>query len=477
MKRWIITLNLLFYITFLNQWKAVESNPTSSSTGSPTSETAAVDSASTKSTTTVTKVTIDISKSKDTDQFNYLKNGDFRTFTPKPGYLFNKVVKKSLEIWNAKPEDHGLKAVLMGSKKEPKHLAILLKNNNFVLLRKVGKNKPWNNITSTRHDLTKLKFLGEADTEIKSSDFKVTLQNLSYTYRFNTGVSCKKINLGDDELWTPADDPNYSSIKSFSLGLASNQFSVTNSSDQTKKIEKEFKAEGKTEATPITLDIEKKETTDQYDYTDDNGIATFTPKDGHVFNKIVMKKKIGSDKILWESSDIHSTLVRIMTKTAFLSKTGVTGTLAILLSSDTFRFFIQTADKWNDATTSRHDVNNLKLLGENDTELKSSDYKVDLVDLSFTYIFNPGVKCQKITYSNVQLWSHSDDTDYPEIKSFSLNLLTNTFSVMNQSDQTKELDFNPTSTPASQSQSATDKSSTTTTTLPSGTNSTSTNGS
>uniref|UniRef100_A0A3B0MZK6 SfiI-subtelomeric related protein family member, putative n=1 Tax=Theileria annulata TaxID=5874 RepID=A0A3B0MZK6_THEAN len=249
MKKCIISLNILYYITFLHRFNGVESQPASLSTGQSTPETVAVDSGSTTPvTTTITPITLDINKSKDTNEFYFKKDGNFRTYTPKDSNVFNKVVKKSLEIWSAEPDDHGLKAVLMGSKNEPKYLGILLQSGNYVILHKSGKNKPWNDITSKTFDITKLGFLGDNDTELTSSDYDVSLVDLLFTYTFNDGINCRKVKLGDNEVWKHSDDSKFAEIKSFSLGLASNSFFVKNQSGETKKLD--FKPTQSTTPTP-----------------------------------------------------------------------------------------------------------------------------------------------------------------------------------------------------------------------------------
>ncbi|XP_955550.1 SfiI-subtelomeric fragment related protein family member, putative [Theileria annulata] len=240
MKKCIISLNLLYYITFFHRFNGAESQTASLSTGQSTSGTAAVDSASTNPpvTDTVTPVTLDINISKDTDQIDYKKDGEFRTYTPKDNHVFKKVVKKNADIWSAKPNDKAIKAVLMGSKKEPKHLALLLQSGEYVLLHKSGKNKPWNDITNAKYDVTKLKFLGEGDSEISKSDYDVDLHDLSYTFLFKSGVTCRKVLFGDDDVWKHTDDPNYSDIKSLQLDLPTNKFLVKNQSDQSKELTK-----------------------------------------------------------------------------------------------------------------------------------------------------------------------------------------------------------------------------------------------
>uniref|UniRef100_A0A3B0MEG7 SfiI-subtelomeric related protein family member n=1 Tax=Theileria annulata TaxID=5874 RepID=A0A3B0MEG7_THEAN len=244
MKKCIISLNLLYYITFFHRFNGAESQSASLSTGQPTSGTAAVDSGSTNPpvTTTITPITLDISKSKDTNEFNYLKNGNFRTYTPKPNNVFNKIVKKPIigngvDIWTAKHNDNALKAVLMGTKKEPKHLAILMKDNTFILLYKSGKGQPWEDLTKDKRDITMLKFLGENDVELSKTDYKVDLVDLSFTFTFKSGVKCMKVTYNNTQLWKHCDDARFSEIKSLSLDLASNKLFVKNPSDESKELD------------------------------------------------------------------------------------------------------------------------------------------------------------------------------------------------------------------------------------------------
>ncbi|XP_955552.1 SfiI-subtelomeric fragment related protein family member, putative [Theileria annulata] len=86
----------------------------------------------------------------------------------------------------------------------------------------------WKDITSDRHDVTMLKFFGEGDVELTSSDYSVSIVDLSFTYLFNDGINCKKVKLGDDEVWKHTDDDKFAEIKSFSLGLCSKSFLVKN---------------------------------------------------------------------------------------------------------------------------------------------------------------------------------------------------------------------------------------------------------
>ncbi|XP_955268.1 SfiI-subtelomeric fragment related protein family member, putative [Theileria annulata] len=153
--------------------------------------------------------------------------------------------------------------------------------------------------------------------------------------------------------------------------------------------------------------------------TDHNGVITYTPKPGNVFSKLVD----GATDI-WESKPgLYGTLVRTMTSNGVRY-------LAVLLDNNMFKLFKLDDDNWKDITTKRYDVSNLKFLGESDTELTKKDYAVTLTDDMYEYKFNDGVNCRKITYNDMPVWKHTDDPNFSEIRSLSLDLPRNKFLVM-----------------------------------------------
>uniref|UniRef100_A0A3B0N5H8 SfiI-subtelomeric related protein family member n=1 Tax=Theileria annulata TaxID=5874 RepID=A0A3B0N5H8_THEAN len=451
MKICIISLSVLYYITFLNQWNFVESQ--SPSGGSTTPDSDGSSPASTNpnpvTTDTITPVTLDINKSNDTNELYFKKDGNFRTFTPKPNLTITKIVKKSLEIWNAEPEDHGLKAVLMGSGRGEKHLSILLQSGNFVLLRKCGKGECWEDITKEKSDFSGVKMysLEEGTSnyhELTGNDYDPIIFESRYGYEFKDGVKCVKITYNNETMWSHTDDAEFGYLKGLYLDLPKDQFSVTNLKDQVKHF---HKVDDKwVSVTTIALNLTTNHSTDQFDYLKNGNFHTYTPKSGCLFVKVSQ-----GTKVIWEpKDDVFGILVRTMTICAVKY-------LIVLLTDNSFKLFNLDSAKnksWEDITKDRYDVKKLKLLGDNDVELSKTDYTITIVNYSYQHTFKPGVKCVKITYNDELLWSHTDDTSFSDIKSFSLGLASNKFFVKNQSNQTKELDFKPTGTTASQTQSA-----------------------
>ncbi|EAN33777.1 hypothetical protein TpMuguga_01g00540 [Theileria parva strain Muguga] len=182
-----------------------------------------------KSSTTL--AIVDIEKKHNTNEFNYYRNDNFKTYVPKSGYGFSKVTEGSSVIW----ESGDVFATFVTTKRK-KFLVILLQSGDILLFHKNNAEQPWEDITADRFDLKKLKFFGENDTEITSSHYTVTLVKTIVEFKFEDGVNCKKIKYGDDNIWNHMDDTEFPSIKMFQFGLVSNDLYVQNSSNDWKKL-------------------------------------------------------------------------------------------------------------------------------------------------------------------------------------------------------------------------------------------------
>uniref|UniRef100_A0A3B0MI17 SfiI-subtelomeric related protein family member, putative n=1 Tax=Theileria annulata TaxID=5874 RepID=A0A3B0MI17_THEAN len=251
MKKWIISISLLYYITFINQWNFVESHPTSLSNDSTTTETApetnpnSISSESSKSTNALSSsyhagtsiicpessISTQIKNTQSTYEFDYSRDDDFHKYTPKDGHVFSKVSMGTDVLWESTDDIYGIEVMFIEG---VRYLAILLQDNTFILFLQLA--GTWKDITDTKCDVSKLKFLDENDTELNSSDYKVFIFRFFFTYTFNTGVNCKKITYNNRDVWKHDDDTKFSSLKSFSFGLGSNKFFVKNQFNQTKDL-------------------------------------------------------------------------------------------------------------------------------------------------------------------------------------------------------------------------------------------------
>ncbi|EAN33878.1 hypothetical protein TpMuguga_01g00640 [Theileria parva strain Muguga] len=398
-----------------------------------------------------TKVTLDIEKKQTTEQIDYKDENGVITYTPKSGYLFNKVAQGTKVIWASVSDVFG-KLVRTKETKGVNYLVVLLTNRTFSLFQEAQ--NEWKDITKERHDVKKLKFYGEGDTVLKETDYDVTIVDMSFSHTFKSGVNCRRVLLGQEVVWKSDHDPKFPTISAFSLGLASNCFFIKNASGDVKKIEPKVEAELVTkvtaapvkaepaepvkpkEATPatagksISLDIETTKGTDQFDFTDDNNVKTFSRKNDCVFDKVSE-----GNTLVWESEGVSGTMVR--------TKKFPNGDefLVILLKDYMFQLFQKPAGgAWKDVTGDRFDLKKLKFFGEGDKEITKSDYNVNLAFLSYEFIFKTGVKCQKVKLGDDVLWKHDEDPKFREIKAFTLGLTTNKFFVKNQADEVKKIE-------------------------------------
>uniref|UniRef100_A0A3B0ML99 SfiI-subtelomeric related protein family member, putative n=1 Tax=Theileria annulata TaxID=5874 RepID=A0A3B0ML99_THEAN len=376
---------------------------------------------------TRTAIVLDIEKNKDNELFEYRSTRNFGHFNPKPNLTITMIVKKSLEIWRVKPDDHGLKAVLMGSGKDEKFLSILLQSGNFVLLRKCGKGECWEDITQEKSDFSGVKMysLEEGTSqhhELTKTDYDPIVFESRYGYEFKDGVKCVKITYNDKLLWSHTDDPEFGYLKGLYLDLPKDQFSVTNLKDQTKHLTK----------ARVVLDIQKKVSTDKFAYLKDDDCEKYTPSDGYVFKKI---SKGSTD--IWESkNDVYGKLVRTKTKDDGIF-------LAILFTNRNFKLFKEEDNKWTEITSQRSDITKLKFLGDKDTELKASDFKVTIVDYAYQFTFKSGVSCRKIKLEEYDVWKPGDDPKFSTIRKFQLGLISNSFFVINNNNESKKLEIKP----------------------------------
>ncbi|EAN30705.1 hypothetical protein TpMuguga_03g00863 [Theileria parva strain Muguga] len=289
------------------------------------------------------KVTLDIENKQTTSEFEYKNhNGNF-TYTPKPGYVFNKVIQGDMIFWESKYVS-GTK-VRTKVKDNKRYLIILLSDNTFKLFEQSGENNwRWADTTNTRYDVTRFKFYGDNDTTLTQSDYKVNIVDLSLSHIFIDGVTCKKIKYGDDVIWKHTDDPNYSTIKMFSIGLASNSLYAVKSETDFKKLD--YKTPIQTpnipvmHATQVTLDISKTQTTDPFEYSIKDDFGTYKPKPGYAISVV----KCGTEE-LWRTND----------PTFFVDKVVVNGVrllslndVKLYLANGDVKRFIKVNHRWID---------------------------------------------------------------------------------------------------------------------------------
>ncbi|EAN30954.1 hypothetical protein TpMuguga_03g00219 [Theileria parva strain Muguga] len=186
-----------------------------------------------------TGLTLDIKKNKGSNEFKYSERGKCRLFTAQGTHTFSKIVTGNTDVWKSTGDDHAVKVLLKGKGDKKKHLAISFKSGKFLVLYRDGKGKPWNDITSSKDDITKFKFYGEGEKELTTADYKIDIGLMfCYLVIFNSEGKCKKIKFGDKEIWKPDDsDTKFKKFKFFSVDLDSNDCLIINNYGEHKRIE------------------------------------------------------------------------------------------------------------------------------------------------------------------------------------------------------------------------------------------------
>ncbi|EAN32279.1 hypothetical protein TpMuguga_04g00929 [Theileria parva strain Muguga] len=406
--------------------------------------------------TPLNPVTLDMDKTQATPDFDYAKDIKIKTYTPASGFGFNEIVLDKTVIWKSRDKICATLVVLRTSV-AGKHLAILLNNNLFELLQQSDKDKPWEDITSTRADVTKLKFYDDGDAEITPSNYKVTILHYSYryTYEFNDGVNCMKVKYAGRDIWNCSDDQKFGGpIKIFDLGLITNNFFVKNLSqykksecDSTNQIPltesivplnsasgkktvscvpkvavtvqvpvgrprpKRVAGVGvKCTGTAVPVNIGVKSSTDTVDYNGDSlkNVKIYTPKVNYVFNQVVMGTSgsnccgSGSEKDIWTARDESEYFYRVYVDG--LGACTNTSNFSIHLCNGTFRHFNNPGHgNWREVFS----------VIDFDMSTSSSNIEVDFIkkDNYRTYVPKPGYKIRTIVKGDIRIWE-CQNNDY-----------------------------------------------------------------
>uniref|UniRef100_A0A3B0ME66 SfiI-subtelomeric related protein family member, putative n=1 Tax=Theileria annulata TaxID=5874 RepID=A0A3B0ME66_THEAN len=289
MKKWIIILNLLFYITFFHQLNGVESNPTTPDGTESSSVSTNPTPLTSGSTGTITPATLNVQRTESTDEFDFNDQSGLFTYTPKSGYVFNKVSQDITDIWESTNNIYGT-LVRTKTLDNVKFLVVLLTDNSFVLLKQES-DGTWHDLTASRRDVSKLKFLGDNDNELAKTMYEVTLSDLSYTFLFKFGANCKKVTYSDVPMWTHTDDTSFAELKSLSLDLAKDKFFVKNSSDEKKEL-----------TVKVALDVNATQSTTEFSHSDQSGVVTFTPKEGDGVSGVIRSngQVIDTWTLIWQ---------------------------------------------------------------------------------------------------------------------------------------------------------------------------------
>ncbi|EAN33580.1 hypothetical protein TpMuguga_01g00336 [Theileria parva strain Muguga] len=410
---------------------------------------------------TPNKVSLYIKKTNSTDEFEFSKDKEFKTFQARHVYLFNKIVdsassdpSQEVVFEPPNPAYYSTKVVFKDSPNK-QYLALLRTDDNFLLLNKPDRDKPWQDVTLNRLNLSDLKmFYYDVDTSgyrlLKDNQYSKSLVNFFYWYEFNLLANCHLIKFKSYIVWNHDSDPNFQFLKGVCLDLYNNHLFVVNNNDVSKKItppnsttppdlvdyeeedsttpdtstEKqtpeslkssestESSEQPSTQHTLVELDLTKTETTRDYEYEKKDDNYVFTAKSGVRFSKV---KKGEHD--LKESLRPSSPKV--------VANYGQAGKIMLYVYSNDKDFELHIV---NDPEPSSHDITalpsgsvtvqsqssvfseHLKLLalGDDGKSMELDDSKLKVEDLTHlvNYTFEPDTKCSEIKYNNKTVWEY-----------------------------------------------------------------------
>ncbi|XP_954111.1 SfiI-subtelomeric fragment related protein family member, putative [Theileria annulata] len=410
------------------------------------------------------KVSLDITKTQGSNEFDYLDDGEFKTFNSKSTFLFNSLVEPDTAgsetvIWKTtNPSEYGNKLVLKDSGNK-KYLSMLRVDNKFMLLHKDPSSQNWEDITNTRLNLSDLKmFYFDNDTTgyllLKDDQYSVSLEKFLYGYEFNSGVECHLVKYRDSVIWNHGDDQELASLKSVFLNLLNNKITILSLEGHSNEINipgisrpsdievesiEEFEEDADSTTTdstqissglseqsesstpPITilpenlieLDLNNIESTDNYDYINRNDNHVFTAKNEFRFSKI---KK--GDHDLKECVDPHYYC-------KVVANYGQQNKIILYVYKTDKDFDLLLLD---DPEPSSHDITSLpshtvqalpgsgvvseqlKLLASSEDgqskELDHNKLNVEKLTHLVNYTFEPDTKCSEIKYNEQTVWKY-----------------------------------------------------------------------
>uniref|UniRef100_A0A3B0MHX2 SfiI-subtelomeric related protein family member, putative n=1 Tax=Theileria annulata TaxID=5874 RepID=A0A3B0MHX2_THEAN len=236
---------------------------------------------------TTNLVPLDITKTESSIEFDFYTKGEFKTFTAKSSFLFNKLIESKTfgsdtVIWEApNSSDHSNKVTLMVTGTE-KYMGILRTDNTVILLHKPPSSDSWDNVTSNVSKISELKMSYYDDTTqkyflLKPEQYKMTFNNLLHGYELKSGVTCHRVKFGSKIVWNYKDGDTFKEARAVFTYLRANNFILINTSNEKKEIssrdllqddgiQEEELSETETESQSSSVSSESGTTTESQDF-------------------------------------------------------------------------------------------------------------------------------------------------------------------------------------------------------------------
>ncbi|XP_952079.1 SfiI-subtelomeric fragment related protein family member, putative [Theileria annulata] len=327
------------------------STSTSSSSQASSSESADTIKPVSVSIPTLSPVELKINKTSAETEFDYSDIGIYKTFTCKQGYGFNKITKPKTTgsdevIWQSTGNDYATKVRLRkDTSTKERQILLFLASMNYVFFH-ADKDKPFQNLTSKRHDFFKLKVytLDSGVEKIAAhNQYTISLYHMSIGCTIKNEYICSKIMYEDREVYKKDDYQDLGQLKGVYLDLVRNSMYLIGINDETRVLEAMKTAKN------VTLDISKDKSSDEFDFIEDyqKNVRIFKARGNAIFTKVIKAATLSSDEVIWQTSNnIYSTEVF----TDGLSDFKKTKNVTIKLSDGIFKQFKKPNGNWVETT-------------------------------------------------------------------------------------------------------------------------------
>uniref|UniRef100_A0A3B0MGZ1 SfiI-subtelomeric related protein family member, putative n=1 Tax=Theileria annulata TaxID=5874 RepID=A0A3B0MGZ1_THEAN len=348
---------------------------------------------------------LNINDTNNTPKYQFSDNGIYKTFTARHGNGFNDVKVGSKSIWKSDNDDYSIKVRLKEASTGEKYLLLLFVSKKYQFFYSGKKNSPFEDITDTKHSFSDIKLFSKNETtnvyeQLDPKLYNLSLYHLSLGYRAIEGQKFHLVKFGNDVVYNYKDDENFGDLRAAYLDLIENNLYVMNMNDQTKVVKELSRLK------TAIIDLNKSESTDQFQCSKDGDFVTYTSIGNTSFEKLIRSSRLGSDEIIWKVID------NIYAKKILVDGQGkkgrVTNTILHLESGD-IKHLNYSDGKWIEVSN-KVSLDITKTQGSNEFDyLDDGEFKT--FNSKSTFLFNSLVE-PDTAGSETVIWKTSNPSEY-----------------------------------------------------------------
>ncbi|UKJ87975.2 hypothetical protein MACJ_000417 [Theileria orientalis] len=367
------------------------------------------------------------SDTQSTYQFDYKKDGQYATYTPKGNNAFKLVKDGNTEIWKKNNyNDYALKVEVDLIDDDTKAVTVYMDEDKIKVFKKDDKSKPWNEIYITRVNSESV----DINYEHERYFCKNELDDDVRTFIAKTGFLFNDVKEDNTNIWTTSNENEYakyvvtegdnkvtiykadgSTAKVFTKGSDGKWKEDTNDSTTPTKISSKLQSSSLEAITypktginiNVNIDILA---TDNFDFRRIGKYATYSAKGDNAF-KLVKEDK----KEVWKATDAsgYSSRVEVQFTTNYAKA------IIVFLNDDRTRIFLRIAENgpWNEIDTTKIHPKFVNI----DYPHESYFYKNELQDETRTFTPKPSFAFRGIVEfigdDTVEIWKTDNENEYP----------------------------------------------------------------